>query len=229
LGSLEALITELGKRDVPVRLADIGDISKRDFIEAKVTSKEKPEYGVILGFNVRILPEAGEESAGVPVFIGNIIYRVVEDYIAWFKSKQEEKTKMIVSALVFPGKLKILPGYVFRRSKPAIVGVEVLAGRIKPREELMKDDGENIGLILQVQDRGKPIPEATKGMQVAISIDKAIIGRNVDEGSILYIDVPEQHYKMFKQTYANILSAEEHAVLEEIAEVKRRRKALWGF
>jgi translation initiation factor 5B len=66
-------------------------------------------------------------------------------------------------------------------------------------------------------------------MQVAISIDKAIIGRNVDEGGILYVDVPEQHYKMFKQTYANILSAEEHAVLEEIAEVKRRRKALWGF
>jgi translation initiation factor 5B len=229
LGSLEALITELGKREVPVRLADIGDISKRDFIEAKVTAKEKPEYGVILGFNVRILPEAGEESSGVPVFIGNIIYRVVEDYVAWLKSKQEEKIKMIVSTLVFPGKLRILPGYIFRRSKPAIVGVEVLAGRIKPKEELMRDDGENIGSILQIQDKGKPIPEATKGMQVAISIDKAIIGRNVDEGSILYVDIPEQHYKMFKQTYANILSAEEHALLEEIAEIKRRRKALWGF
>ncbi|MEM3546057.1 MAG: translation initiation factor IF-2 [Candidatus Bathyarchaeia archaeon] len=229
LGALEALITELNKRGIPVRLADIGDVSKRDFTEAKVTAREKPEYGVILGFNVKILPEATEESAGIPVFISNIIYRVVEDYVAWFKVKQEEKTKMIISTLIFPGKLKILPGYVFRRSKPAIVGVEVLAGRVKPREELIRDDGESVGAILQVQDRGKTIPEATRGMQVAISIDNAIIGRNVDEGDILYVDVPEQHYKMFKQTYPDILSAEEHAVLEEFAEVKRRKKALWGF
>ncbi|MBS7611420.1 translation initiation factor IF-2 [Candidatus Bathyarchaeota archaeon] len=229
LGALEALITELNKRDIPVRLADIGDISKRDFTEAKVTAREKPEYGVILGFNIRILPDAAEESAGVPVFIGNIIYRVVEDYIAWFKAKQEEKTKMIIDTLTFPGKLKILPGYVFRRSKPAVVGVEVLAGRIKPREELIRENGENVGVILQVQDKGKSIAEAVKGMQVAISIDKAVIGRNVDEGDILYVDVLEQHYKMFKQTYTDILSVEEHTVLEEIAEIKRRRKALWGF
>ncbi len=229
MGALEALIIELNKRGIPVRLADIGDVSKRDFIEAKVTAREKPEYGVILGFNVRILPDAIEESAGVPVFIGSIVYRVVEDYTTWFKAEQEKKTRMIIDTLIFPGKLKILPGYVFRRSKPAVVGVEVLVGRIKPREELMGKDGESIGVILQIQDKGKTIAEAVKGMQVAISIDKAVIGRNVDEGDILYVDVPEQHYRMFKQTYANILSVEEHAVLKEIAEIKRQRKALWGF
>lgn len=229
LGALEALIIELNKRGIPVRLADIGDVSKRDFVEAKVTAREKPEYGVILGFNVKILPEAAEESAGVPVFIGNIIYRVIEEYIAWFKAKQDEKTKMVISTLVFPGKLRILPGFIFRRSKPAIVGVEILAGRIKSKEGLIREDGESIGTILQIQDKGKTIPEATKGMQVAISIDDAVIGRNVDEGAILYVDVPEQHYKMFKQTYTDILSTDEHTVLDEIAEIKRRKKALWGF
>jgi len=229
LGSLEALTTELKRRGIPVRLADIGDISKRDFVEAKVVARENPDYGVVLGFNVRVLPDAVEESAGVPVFRGVIIYKVIEEYLDWLKAKQEERVRAVLKTLVFPGKIRILPGYVFRRSKPAIVGIEVLAGRIKPRVDLMDENGETVGTILQIQDRGKPIQEASRGMEVAISIDKAVVGRHIDEGDTLYVNVPEQHYKLIKEKYTDFLSEDELEVLEEIAAIQRRRRPVWGF
>lgn len=229
LGSLEALIMELRRKGVPVRLADIGDISKRDFVEAGIVAKENPDYGVVLGFNVKVLPDTEEESAGIPVFTGVIIYKVVEDYLDWLKAKREERLKTIIKTLIFPGKVRILPGYVFRRSKPAIVGIEVLAGKLKPRCRLMRDDGGIVGTVLQVQDKGKPIPEASKAMQVAISIDKAVIGRNVKEGDVLYVDIPESHYKMLKETFSELLSKEEREILEQVAGIHRRKAPLWGF
>lgn len=123
--------------------------------------------------------------------------------------------------LILPGKIMVLPGYVFRRSKPAIVGVRVLAGRIRPRYPLMTSSGKSIGSIMQIQQAGQSIKEATAGMDVAISIREAIVGRHIREGDVIYVDVPEQHIRILKSKFSEELSPEELELLNEIAKIKR--------
>src|SRR5207245_4810169 len=48
LGSLEALTTSLEASKVPVRLADVGDVSRRDVVEAKAVHVKDPYLGVVL-------------------------------------------------------------------------------------------------------------------------------------------------------------------------------------
>jgi len=142
---------------------------------------------------------------------------------------EAEKRKELES-LIRPGKIRIIPGYVFRRSNPAIVGVEVLGGVIKPGYPLMREDGKRIGEIMQIQDRGKIIPEARVGMAVAISIrGHVMVGRQIDEGDVLYTDMPENHVKLWLTKYKNELSDDEKMVLKEIINIKRRQNPLFGL
>jgi len=223
LGSLEAMVSKLRSMGVPVRMADVGPISKRDVMEASIVKSTNRQLGVILAFNVKPLPEAEEEvkSRGIPLFSSNVIYRVFEDYQRWVEELREEEKRREFYTLIRPGKIRLLPGYVFRRSDPAIVGVEVLAGRIKPGYPLMKEDGRRVGVIMQIQDKGKPIEEAVRGLAVAISVrGDVMVGRQIKEGDVLYVDVPEDHVQLLASKYRGELSFDEHELLEEIRRVK---------
>ncbi|MEM2960005.1 MAG: translation initiation factor IF-2 [Candidatus Bathyarchaeia archaeon] len=230
LGSLEAIAESLSRNGVPIRLADVGDVSKRDVTEALVVKEKEPLYGVVLAFNVKILPDAEEESKAhsIPVFKHNVIYHLVDEYLKWMKSEKEARDKGEFDRLIKPAKIKVLPGYVFRRSKPAIVGVEILAGQIKPRIQLITSDGKNVGEILQIQDKGVAISCAERGQQVAISIDKPTVGRHFDEGDILYVYVPEQHARLLNTKFRDRLSADEIDVLNEIITIMRKSIPLWA-
>ena len=231
LGSLEAILGELKANQIPVRMADVGDISKRDVVEASVVKASEPIHGVVLGFNVKVLPDAQEEAlkSGVKIFQGNVIYRLMEEYFSWVKSLREEEVKIALEALIRPGKIRLLPGYVFRRSKPAIFGVEVLAGRIKPGYPLVKENGAPLGRILQIQERSENLREAVKGMQVAISMKEPIVGRHVREGEILYVDIPENHVKAILREYRETLTPDEEECLKEFVEVKRKTQPYFCF
>ena len=56
---------------------------------------------------------------------------------------------------------------------------EINIGKIKQKMSIMNIDGKRVGIIHQVQDKGKTIDEATKGMQVAVSINGPQIGRQL--------------------------------------------------
>ncbi len=221
LGSLEAIVQSLARRGVPVRVADVGDVCRSDVIEASVVREKDEAYGAILAFNVRVLPDAEEEARarGIKLFWSNIIYTLIDEYVRWAEELRETRLRREFEALVKPGKIRILPGFVFRRSRPAIVGIEVLAGRIKPRYRLIRQDGRDVGQILQIQDRKKAIPEAKAGMQVAISIDKAIVGRHIDEGDVLYVNVPPEHRRKLLEKFRDKLTPEEIEVLEELERI----------
>ncbi|MEL9909109.1 MAG: translation initiation factor IF-2 [Desulfurococcus sp.] len=232
LGTLEALLEALRRENIPVKLADVGHVTRNDVLEAAIVSKSKPEYGVILAFNVKILPEAEELRAreNIPVFKHNIIYQLLEEYLKWFKEFKERERLRQVESLVRPGKIRIIPGAIFRRSEPVIVGVEVLGGRIRPNYPLMTEDGRSIGLIMQIRDRDNVLKEALVGQQVAISIrGKVMVGRHIDEGDILYTDIPSEHVKYWLTTFNNELSNDEKLVLKEIINIKRKSDPLYGM
>ena len=54
------------------------------------------------------------------------------------------------------------------------------------------------------------------------------MNRQVKEGDILYSDVPEPHFKIYKKL-KDTLKPEEIQVLKEIAEIKRKTNPAWGM
>jgi translation initiation factor 5B len=230
LGSLEAIAEILKRNSVPIRLADVGDVSKRDVTEASIVKEHEPLYGVILAFNVKVLPDAEEEAKNknVQLFREKIIYHLIDNYLSWLKTQHEAKIEEEFEKLVKPAKIRILEGYIFRRAKPAIVGVEVLAGRIKPKLALIRgEDGEEVGEILQIQEKGQALSEASKGMQVAISLDKPMVGRHIFEKDILYVKVPEQHAKALQTTFIDKLTTEEQEALNEYINIMKKKTPYW--
>jgi len=231
LGSLEALTALLSSSNTAIRLADVGDISRREVVEAEAVRLHDPILGVILGFNVKLLPDAEEEikKKGIVVFRSDVIYRLIEDYVKWRDQEKAAGLKGELDRLTLPGKMQILPGCVFRRSKPAIVGVEVQSGRIRPGYPLMLEDGRAIGEIQRIQDKGKDIHEALAGVQVAISMDEPTVGRHIHEGDTLYVAVPEQHVKLLLAKFKEFLSTDEIELLNRLIETMRKLNPLWAF
>jgi translation initiation factor 5B len=223
LGTLEAIVEALRRRNVPVRIADVGPVSRSDVVDAAVTARIDKYLGVILAFNVKVLPEAEEEAAatGVKIFQNNIIYRLIEDYEEWVKKTKAEERAKALEALIRPGKVRIIPGYVFRRSDPAIVGVEVLGGVIKPGYPVMDSTGRPLGRIMAIKERDRSLPEARAGAAVAISIQgRVLVGRHVDEGDVIYTDVPAEHASKLLTEFQDMISLDEIMTLKEIVEIK---------
>ncbi|MEB3773917.1 MAG: translation initiation factor IF-2 [Desulfurococcales archaeon] len=225
LGTLEALVEALKRRGIPVRLADIGPVTRSDVIDANVTKAHDKYLGVILAFNVKTLPEAEEEAKrlGVKIFQDNVIYQLIDSYEEWLKREKERERLEQLNKLVRPGKFRILPGYIFRRSDPAIVGVEVLGGVIRPGYPVMDQQGRELGRIMAIRDRDRSLEEARLGSAVAVSIQgRILIGRHADEGDILYTSVPSEHALKMLTELKDLLSRDELEVLREIAEIKRK-------
>jgi translation initiation factor 5B len=232
LGSLEAIAEILKQNNVQVRIADVGDVSKRDIVEASSVKARQPLQGVVLAFGVKILPDAEEEavSMGVQVFKEQIVYHLIENYLKWVKSRSEAKIEQELEKMVKPGKILVMPGYIFHKAKPAIFGVEVLEGTLKAKTSLIRaQSGEDIGELQQIQDKGKAVIEATRGMQVAVSMDKPIVGRHVFEKDVLYVKVPEVDVRTFQNVFADKLTDEEQAVLKEYVTAMWKKSSFFAF
>lgn len=230
LGSLEALVKMLRDKNIPIRLADVGDVSRRDVVEAEMVRETDETRGVILGFNVKVLKDAEDRSVdtGIPIFQGRVIYKLIEDYEDWVKKKREREIKEEFEKLTRPGKLKILPGYVFRSSKPAIVGIEVLAGTIRGNVWLINDTGRRVGMINGLQERNESLSEATVGKQVAMALAGGVVGKNINEGDVLYTDISQDEAVIIREKYIDVLTPDEREAFEEIINIKRKTNPTFG-
>lgn len=226
IGSLEALAFEAEKAGIAIRKYEVGPISRRDIIE--VSAYGDTIHRVILGFNVDMLPDAKDAivNADAKVFNNNVVYGLIEDYQKWdleTKRKAEETKRGLIS---FPGKMRILPNCIFRVSKPAIVGVRVLAGRVRNGQSVLDKDGKDIGRIKSLRSGEETLKEAIAGQEVAIAIDGPTVGRQIDVDTILYIDILEMEFKNLADYNLN---EDEKMVLDEVSTIKRRNDPFWGM
>lgn len=228
LGTLEALVHMLQEKGITVRMARVGDVTKSDIVEAEEVGQTEPFMGVVLGFNAKNTEPELADGKGVKVITGDIVYKILEQYEAWVEAEKESIRSRELSVLPRPAKFKIMPGCVFRASKPAIVGVEVLGGTMKNHVEVMRQDGKIVGKIKQLEAQGCSVKEASANCRVAISIDGPTVGRQIKEGDVLLTSISEPEYGKLK-VYLDLLAEDEREVLDEIVNVKRKEKKVWGM
>ena len=226
VGGLEALAKELQALDVPIRNASIGKVSRRDVRSAEAAAD--PLHRVIMAFSTEILPDAEAEiessDTGVHHIGSDIIYRILEEREEWIETRTREIEEASREQIVYPGRILLLPDHTFRISKPAVVGVRVLAGRIHVGQNLLKD-GNRVGRIKSIRSGEESMKEAMQGSEVAVAIDGVTVGRQIDEEDILLVDVPESHARKLRRMD---LSAAEEEVLEELQDIHRKDDHFWG-
>lgn len=230
LGTLEAFYKTTEEENIPVKKAKVGDITKSDVITANTIKEKEEKLGVIFAFGVGITDDAKEfaEKQGIKIFYSNVIYEIMESYEEWKEELVEKKIQEKLESVTHPGKIRVIPDdrYIFRSRNPAIVGVEVLNGKIKVGNKLIKDE-QKIGKIKSIKSGDEFLDESTSGEKVAVSITNVTIGRQIKLGDVLFTDVTEKDYKVLRE-YQDRLPEHESEVLNEIVEKKREKDSLWG-
>lgn len=227
LGSLEALANELRAHGAKVRHAGVGDISRREVVDA--ATSEEPLDRLLLGFNVRLLPDADRERTDrkLDVILADVIYQLLDAHDAWKTRVERSKDESERLAIVHPASIKVLAGKVFRVSNPAVVGVRVLVGRLRPGRSLLRPDGRVVGPIKSIQSEGKSLEEAIQGQEVAVAIGGVVVGRQVHENDVFYVDLPGGDARRLFQMPK--LTPDERDVLDKVARIKRRTEKFWGM
>ncbi len=225
IGTLEAISMILKGIGVKISKKAIGSINKRDVLDAFAMKASDPYSAVILAFNVNVEEDAEQESqtTGIKIINEKIIYKILDDYQEWVRESRQNEKELAERSITFPGMIKILPNSCFRISHPAVFGVDVAEGRIKPSYLLMNQSGTPIGRIREIQDNGKTMEEAKKGESVAISIDDVTFGRQIKGGETLYTHINDEDESMLKRKFSNLLNDAEVELLERISQIKRQK------
>jgi translation initiation factor 5B len=231
IGALEALCKELEGKEIGVMRAEVGAVSRLDLIETETI--KNPVNRVLLSFNTPLLPDAAEMIKDplykqVKVFEGRVIYQLIDQYIEWKDEQKRLQEKQRFEHVVMPAKIRLLPDCVFRQSNPAVVGVRVLSGKLRSGVDLIKLDGKKVGHLKSMQLRQESIREADAGLEIAISIEGATVGRQVSVGDDLFVDVPERHVKVLEKEMLKTLNPGSQEVLGEYTAMRRKSDPFWG-
>ncbi|MFP4627321.1 MAG: translation initiation factor IF-2 [Natronomonas sp.] len=231
LGSLEAIAEALSEAEVPIVRAEVGDVAPRDVAIASTAAADK--HRAILGFNVDVLENArrAAKTDDVELFVDDVIYQLVEEYEERVASIERAQQEQVLENIQRPCRFRILEDHVFRQSNPAVVGVEVLNGMLQRNSRIESwEDGEptRVGELKSLQDAGEDIDEARTGEQVAASIDGPTVGRQIDEGDELWVELPEKHAKILEQELADEIPTDELEALRMYLDKHRKRDPFWG-
>jgi len=219
VGSLEALVYELSRINIPIKKAEVGPVSKRDFTDAKTNNKI--ENRIIVAFNVPVMVR----EEGVEVLEGNIIYGIKDEIIKVINDLKQRELQEKRKHITFPVKIQVLPDRIFRISKPAIFGVRVIAGTLRVKTPMMRSDGKDLGIIKSMRNVDQSLEEAKQGEEIAVAMDDVTVGRQIKENDILYSNLNENDAKALQ---GEELTLDEKMVLDEIINIKRKEKPFWG-
>ncbi|AWB26599.1 translation initiation factor IF-2 [Halococcoides cellulosivorans] len=231
LGSLEALAGSLEEAEIPIVHAEVGDVAPRDVHVADTA--DEAEHRSILAFGVDVLDDSRQMAAdrNIDLFEHDVIYRLIEEYEEYVESIQEAQQEQIMENITRPARFQILDDHTFRQSDPAVVGVEVRGGTLRRGESIVRWDGSEptrVGHLKSIQDEGEDVDELRTGERAAVSIDGPTVGRQIEEGDTLWVEIPEKHAKVLDGELREELPADERETLSMYLDEHRSRDPFWG-
>ena len=91
-------------------------------------------------------------------------------------------------------------------------------------QRLLKQ-GRRLGQIKSIRSGEESMKEAIQGAEVAISVEGVTVGRQIDEGDVLLVDIPESHARKLRKME---MTAIEREVFEELLDLHRKEDHFWG-
>lgn len=231
IGSLEAITEMLKRSKVPVAKADIGFVTRRDVIDAKAIKEKDRHRGVILAFNVKVLPDAKDEAElnHIRLFEEKVIYNLIDTYNQWVIDDSTHEEDAVFAELTPVSKFSFLKGMVFRNNNPAVFGVRVDVGTLRHKIPFMNMSGRKIGYIHQLQLDKKTVSSAKTGDEVACSVKDVTIGRQIYEEEVYYTFPPSHEAKLLLSKFMHKLTSEEQSILTEIVRIQREREPVYAY
>mmetsp|Transcript_12421 Transcript_12421/g.45287 ORF Transcript_12421/g.45287 Transcript_12421/m.45287 type:complete len:553 (+) Transcript_12421:366-2024(+) len=233
LGSLEALLEFLRSDDVkiPVSGINIGPVHKKDVMRASVMhERKKPEYAVILCFDVGVSKEAQQmaNDMDVKIFTADIIYHLFDQFTAYMAQVRERKRAEASPYAVFPCILKILPQFVFNKKDPIVLGVDIAEGIAKVGTPICipSQNFITLGKIASMEMNHKDVDIARKGDSVAMKIQSTtaaesarLYGRHFDHKDELVSHISRHSIDLLKENYRNDLTKDEWLLVVKLKKV----------
>jgi len=231
IGSIEAITELLKKENIPIRSADLGNITRKDVLSASAVREKDRYLGVVLGFNVKIFEDAEREAfeRKIKIFNEKIIYNLVRSYSEWVTYEKVHEDSIVFNEIPPICKFQFLKGFVFRRNNPAVFGAEILIGKLKQKISVINEKGKKIGIIHQIQNEGKNLDVAAKGTQVALSIKEPTVGRQINEGDMFYTDLNSKEARILLERFLDRLNEEEQEIFNFILSKKRELDPSFGY
>ena len=238
LGSLEALITLLKNSDVPISLAGIGNLTKKDIMKASALRDDTVQHSdnpVILAFNIKPDKEiellAAKEN--VTIFSGEIVYNLVDMYTRHRDAIVEEKKKDSKENEIYPCVLKILPQFIFNKKSPLVFGVKIMDGQLHKNTPITIPEKDIVlGKITSIQKNSKEISKTKVGDEVCIKIEnhsttddaenqpmQYTYGRQFDENDILYSKITRESIDYMKKYHKSTLNKQEWMLIVKLKKI----------
>lgn len=184
------------------------------------------EYSAILAFDVKVDKDAQEmaDEMGVKVFKADIIYHLFDQFTAYMKNLMEQKRADMAPQAIWPCWMKIVPGCIFNKKDPIIVGVEILDGSLRIGTPVCVPARGNItlGKVAGIELNRKPIDVAKKGQQVAVRIEQPsydptrMFGRHFGEKDELVSKISRQSIDILKEGFRDDVSRDEWMLIKKL-------------
>ena len=230
LGSLEALLVFLRDSKIPVAGIGIGPVHKKDIVKASVMVDLAKEYACLLAFDVKIEKEAEDiaQELEVKIFRADIIYHLFDQFTAYMNDLMEQKRRDMAPQAVFPCILNIVPGCVFNKRSPLVIGVDVVEGVLRVGTPIVavpqtaKGSGEHVSLgrVTSIELNHKAVQSVRKGSpSVAIKIENAsyesprMFGRHFTESDELVSKITRDSIDIMKSTFRDEMDKDDWSVV----------------
>lgn len=233
LGSLEALIGFLKKAGVPIRTVGVGNLNRKDVIRASSIRKKRPEYAVMLCFDIEVSSEIHSlaREMGVKVMGADIIYHLEELFKEHLRQHWEHAAEELKGRAVFPCILKIVPNCVFTKRSPLLLGVRVEEGILRTGTPLcIVRDGAvvSLGKVTGIQEDNREktkVDRMAAGGKAAIKVEvepheqHMIYKRHFDESDDLISRLSRDSIDLLKENFRDALSKKDWMT---VIDIKRR-------
>ncbi|KNE69039.1 small GTP-binding protein domain [Allomyces macrogynus ATCC 38327] len=240
LGSLEALLAFLRDMKIPVSGINIGPVHKKDVVKASVMLEHAKEYAVMLCFDVKVDKDAQDmaEEMGVQVFKADIIYHLFDQFTKYHNDMMDQKRKDAAPVAVFPCVLRIVPGAIFNKRDPIILGVDVVEGSLRVGTPICvtappaAPGGEpvvtTLGKVTSIEVNHRAMDIVKKGQAgagVAIKIEGAVydtpkmFGRHFTEKDNLLSKITRQSIDTLKENFKADMTREDWALVIKLKKV----------
>jgi len=230
-GAIEALIDYLEEKNYPYFRTKIGKIKKTDLVMCENTNNliKDNHYNILVAFDTSFDFDIKQVSTNTVILTGNIIFRLFEGIEDHVKRSKEALLEQQKEKTIFPAKFQLIDEqHIFANRNPLLLGVRVLAGKLRIGTPIMvmKDNTPmRIGTVRGLKDKhDKVVYEVCAGDKVEVPVriepDQGYIIKQIkkdfDMDSMMYSHLDENSSNNLRKYFWDSMSEKEHELTSEL-------------